>query len=69
MEAWVHLSEIVRNLALAGVAVAGLYAVWQRMRAATRQADASLAQQRIANDVLLQGIFTKANLTNKSDPA
>ena len=60
MEPWVQLSEIVRNLAFAGVAVIGLYAAWQRMRAATRQADASLEQQRIANNALLQEIFTKA---------
>lgn len=60
MDAWIGLSEIVRNLALAGVAVVGLYAVWRRMQAATRQADATLEQQRIANDVLVQGIFEKA---------
>lgn len=68
MDIWVLLSEIIRNLAVAGVAVVGLYAVWRRMQAATRQADASLEQQRIANDALVQGIFTKAvdNLAGES---
>ncbi|MCA8926707.1 MAG: hypothetical protein KDC18_01465 [Alphaproteobacteria bacterium] len=60
VETWIGLSEVVRNMALAAVAVIGLYAAWHRMQAATRQADASLRQQQTANDALLHETFTKA---------
>ena len=68
MEIWVDFSEILRNLALGIVAILGLLVAWRRMQAATRQADASLEQQRLANDALMQEIFSTAveNLSRES---
>ena len=56
----VQLSEIIRNLGLVVAAGIGIYLAWQRVSAATSQADASLQQAEMARRDHVAELFNRA---------
>jgi hypothetical protein len=56
----VQLSEIVRNFALAFVALVGICLAWMRVTAASQQADASLQQVELARRDHVAELFNRA---------
>ena|ERR1700688_3162986 len=56
----VQLSEMVRNFALAFVALVGICLAWMRVTAASRQADASLQQAELARRDHVAELFNRA---------
>jgi hypothetical protein len=60
MSALLAVSEIVRNLGLVVVALAGLYLAWRRVSAATQQADATLQQAELARRDHAAELFNRA---------
>lgn len=57
---WLALSEVVRNFGLVLAGVIGIYLAWRRVGAATRQAEASLEQARLARRDHVAELFTRA---------
>jgi len=57
---WLLLSELVRNVGLVVAAFAGIYLAWQRVTAATIQADASLKQADLARRDHVAELFNRA---------
>src|ERR1700722_12715905 len=60
MSALLAVAEIVRNLGLVVVALAGLYLAWRRVSAATQQADATLQQAELARRDHVAELFNRA---------
>jgi hypothetical protein len=67
MSALLAVSEIVRNLGLVGVALAGLYLAWRRVGTATQQADATLQQAELARRDHVAELFNRA-VSQLTDP-
>jgi len=57
---WVELTDIIRNLALAGAAVIGTYLAWKRIFSANSQAEAATQQAALARRDHVMELFNRA---------
>ena len=57
---WLLISEVIRNVGLVIAAFVGIYLAWQRVTAATVQADASLTQAELARRDHVAELFNRA---------
>jgi hypothetical protein len=60
MEAWVELSEILRNVGIVIGGGVGLFFAWMRVRAANQQSEAQIRQAELARREHVAELFNRA---------